>query len=129
MIVGYDTPITWTVGDDENVPVSIPNVPTGQSVTKAWFTVKTDLAVVDASAVFQKTITRTAAPGVGQIVNDGSVGGTAKLNFEVTQTDTLTLVPGRDTYYDVQFLTSAGKLVTIQRGQIIAVPQTTLATS
>lgn len=118
----------FCVGDDIEVRRTITRIPTGQTVSKAWLTIKTDIAHTDAEAVVQKEIDTNSVAGVGQIENTGGAG-TAVLRFELTKTDTKLLAPGKSYYHDVQLLTSAGKISTPFRGKTAAKSQVTLAES
>lgn len=121
----------FVLGNDLDVIRSIPNVPAGQTLTKAWLTVKAKETDADPGLI-QKAITAAAVPGVGQITNNGS-GGTGSVTFQLTAVDTQPgtnpagIVAGLPYFYDIKVQTSAGKLYTVETGTIAFTPAITTA--
>lgn len=118
-------------GDDLEVRRTVPGLPSGQTATEAWFTLKADPSAID-PGVLQKVITTSNNPGTGQIEKDGSVGngnGVCELRFDLTAANTAALTAGLTYYYDVQVKTSAGKIYTAETGTIVLNRQITLSTS
>jgi hypothetical protein len=122
----------FVVGDALEVYRTITKIPEGETVAKAWLTVKLAVADDDSEALFQKVITTTLDTVEGVIEDDGS-SGTAIIRFFLNSDDTSTLGnPERDAgnfVYDIQIKTSSGLLFTPEIGKIKAKPQVTLATS
>jgi len=118
-------------GDSIDVTRTIGSLPT--AITKSWFTIKTK-AKIDSTSdaainiIFQKTITTTPVTGVGAILDDGA-GGTASVRFELVNADTVLLVGDTVYYYDIQVLTSAGKIYTPELGVIRVKKERTKTTS
>jgi hypothetical protein len=104
-------------GDDIDIIRTIGTLPT--SITKSWFTVRTranlDQLTDATTIVFQKAITTSNVPGVGVIYDDGA-DGTAGCRYELVNADTKLLVGDTLYYYDVQVLTSSGKIYTPEVG-------------
>ncbi len=121
----------FVAGDDLDVIRTIGNLPAGQTLTKAWFTVKTEenlLLPGDTNIVFQKVITAINVPGQGQITDIGA-SGTGAVLFELTDTDTALLTAKTVFFFDIQVLTSTGKLLTPELGRIRAEIQRTRSVS
>lgn len=122
----------FAVGDDIEVYRTITNIPTGESVDKAWLTVKASISDLDEAALIQKQITATLDNDEGIIADDGSLG-TAILRFFLTSSNTSALGnPARGTGsfpYDIQLKTSSGKIFTAEIGTITAVAQVTQSTT
>jgi hypothetical protein len=106
-------------GDDLDVWRTISEIPTGQILSKAWFTVKTGPSVADVAAIFQKTITTAPVTGQGAITDTGA-DTIGRVRFELTHVNTALLSDGVAYYYDIQVLTDAGKIYTPERGLIKA---------
>lgn len=92
-------------GDKYQVDHPITNVPAGQLLTKAWFTVKLT-ATEDDPGVIQKILSMTNQPGVGQITDTGA-SGTGQVRVDLTKDDTKLLTPGVRYFFDIQVLTDA----------------------
>jgi len=99
-------------GDFRQLSWQVSNVPTNGSVTKAWFTVKSDAADLDVDAIFQKEITEVLDLNQGQITNTGLVGNVATGFFNLISADTILLTPGIPNVYDIQLLISMTDLST-----------------
>ena len=104
-------------GDDHCILRNFTDVTAGVSITKAWLTIKRFASDPDPGLV-QKAVTTGDVPGVGHIVADGSTG-TVTLRFDLSPTDTL-LVATRQKFFDIQVLTTAGKIHTMNSGIIRA---------
>jgi hypothetical protein len=113
-----------TAGDSHTVTRTVEIVPGGETVAKAWLTIKTDASVLDASAIAQLEITPTDVPGTGH-VEDAGASGTAVLRFDLAAGLTRDLVPGR--VYDVRVRTSGGRVATVERGRLAVVLSPTRA--
>lgn len=114
-------------GDNFDVIRSIDTLPA--AITKAWLTVKPGKSSInDTTAIFQKTITTSNVPGIGVILDDGA-GGIASVRFELTNADTVLLTNETVFYYDIQVLTSTGKIYTPELGKIRLKSERTKATS
>jgi hypothetical protein len=110
---------------------TIEDIPPGQTVTKAWLTIKDAKADLDAGALLQLEITAVAT-AAGQIVEPG-VGGTtfAELLFQVSESDTTEANIPWNTWhhYDIKVLTSAGKPYPVEKGRLMVETPITRATS
>jgi hypothetical protein len=115
-------------GNDLDVNRTVPGIPNGQTLTKAWLTLKADLSVADAQALLQKVILPGAVAGQGQITDVGA-GGTGQLLFQLADTETLALPVDTPTPYDIKVLTSAGKVYTVEKGLYLATGQVTKSIS
>lgn len=124
----YEATITnFVAGDDFTIERTITAVPSGQTITNAWFTVKRKISDSDGLAVFQKTIT-SAANGDGQI-DDTGADQTGHVVFYLLAADTELLTPYSDYRYDIQVKLSGGGISTPELGVITAFPQITQAES
>lgn len=100
-------------GDDLTVLRTVQNIPAGQLLATAYFTLK--VAGTDADpGLFQKIITPT--PGVPGQITDTGASGTGTIQFELADTDTILCVPEQSYYYDIQVVTDAGKKYTVEVG-------------
>jgi len=106
-------------GDCIDIERTIGNLPA--TITKAWFTVKTKAQLTSttdtANIVFQKAITTVNVTGVG-FISDAGASGTATVRFECVNADTVLLTGDTVYYYDIQVLTSTGKIYTPELGII-----------
>lgn len=114
-------------GDDVDVTRTVTAVPATQTITLAWFTLKTAVGDVD-PGLLQKAITSAAVAGVGQITDAGA-SGTGTLLFQLTGANTLALPVGSFVYYDIKVKTSAGKIYTVEQGKYFSTARITTATS
>jgi len=107
-------------GDDYEITRTIEELPVGDSLATVWLTMKT--AITDADpGLFQKEITTTDVPGTGQITDDGAGDATAAVRFDLTPDDTALPTPGTAAVYDIQVLTTAGKVYTVEKGTFTTV--------
>jgi hypothetical protein len=124
---GYEAnQIRVTIGDDFQVDRTIPDVPAGQALAQAWWTVKASLGDPDSAAVWQKSINTSEQLGVGQILDAGA-SGVAKIRFDGSEAESALLSPGVEYLYDIQLLSTAGKKKTIEKGTLVAEGQVTQA--
>jgi hypothetical protein len=110
--------ITVPRGNDLTITRTIVNVPSGQVLAKAWFTVKRYISDPDSSAVIQKIITAVLT-AAGHITDTGS-DGTGAVDFFILHTETDLLVEDVDYVYDVKVFTSGGKYYTPEIGTFVA---------
>ena len=116
----YSATITnFVAGDDLTVTRTITGVPAGDTLAKAWLTVKRRQRDLDAAAIFQKEITPVDVPGTGEITDTGG-DGTGAVRFDLADEDTLLLEPLRGYYYDIQVLTANGFIYTPETGRMTA---------
>jgi hypothetical protein len=114
-----------TAGDDVELTFEIPDIPTGQSLTKAWFSVKRILPEPDPGLV-QKIVTTTDVPGTGRITDDGAGDTEGAVRIDLSPADSA-LLTGRYNY-GVKVKTSAGRVYTAVQGCIQFNQPTTHAT-
>jgi hypothetical protein len=126
-MTAFSSSIEVVAGDDLDVRRTVLNVPTGQTLTKAWLTFKTNRFNTDVNALLQKIIT-TAATSSGQITDAGA-SGTGVILFQLTNVETLALPIDIDTPYDVKVLTSASKVYTAEQGLYRGIRRVTQAIS
>lgn len=117
----------FVAGDDLDVTRTVTDVPSGQTLTKAWLTLKKNLGDDD-PGLLQKTILPGAVAGQGQITNTGA-SGTGAVLFQLSKAETAILPVGRKVAYDIQVLTSADKIYTAERGYYYATKGVTTASS
>src|SRR3954468_10819484 len=98
----------FVAGDDLDVRRSVTGVPSGQTLTKAWLTFKTNRFDTDGHALLQKIITST--PTTSGQITDAGASGTGTIVFQLTNVETLALPIDIDTPYDIKVLTSANKV-------------------
>lgn len=99
-------------------------IASGVTITRAWLTVKNKVTDIDGDAIFQKEITTSLQPDIGQIENDGTADADPILRFDLTPVNTAA-IGTRAKHYDVQVLMSNLKLYTPERGKIYASSQVT----
>jgi hypothetical protein len=117
----------WVVGDDApDVVRTITSLPAGQTITKAWLTVK--LLPADADpGIFQKDITSSYVVGKGQITDTGA-DGTGAVSFEVLAANTVLLNTANRYYYDIQIKLANGRVYAIEVGTVVPKAGITAAT-
>lgn len=121
----YDSTITNLVtGDDYDVDILVSDVPAGQTLTTAWFTVKNYDTDVDSNAVFQTSIT-TNATTTGQITTSGIY---TRCLFTLVPAQTRLLNRAGQYSYDVQVKTNLGKIATVEKGTLTPVGDVTITT-
>lgn len=112
------------VGDDllirRTIDRTLSGIPTGVTVTDAWFTVKMAPLITDVDDtvnVLQKQITVTDVPGTGEIEDDGTGDVDIVLRFDLKDEDTR-LIGTSHCDYDIQVKTDGGGIYTGERGEI-----------
>lgn len=125
-VAGDDLSIRRTIDRDGDGETDFAMV-SGVTVSRAWLTVKDDLANPDPGLV-QKEITTSNVPGTGQIENNGTGDVDPVLRFDLTPANTIA-IGTKSREYDVQVLLSNGKIYTPERGRIFATSQVTLDVS
>lgn len=99
-------------GDDLRTKVTISGVPVGQSIVKAWLTIKAKKADLDASAIVQKVI-------MSGFVHTGTDPITCAFTIDLAATDTILCKPQTTYEFDVQIKTASGVIDTPIFGQIV----------
>jgi len=118
-----------TLGDDVSIARTITGLLSGQSLVKAWLTIKSRFTDTDSEALLQLEITDVDSPD-GQITDPGSgdVGG--ELLFRIAgATDYVNLVALKNYPYDIQVLLDDGVIATLEVGRIRWERQVTLSRS
>lgn len=120
----------FTAGDDLIVRRTIDRAASdfiaGETVTRAWMTVKSSRSDLDADALVQKDVTTSDVAGTGQVENDGTGDVDPVVRFDLVGSDTEGLTrPSK--YYDIQLKTSENRIVTVEVGTILAETQVTLS--
>lgn len=117
-----------TVGDDMEITRNLTSLTSGQTVDKAWFTVKASKDDSDVDAKLQLVIS-TASTAAGQITDDGTGDTDATIKFTPTPSDFSEIVPETLYYFDIQVLLSDGIIKTLESGTIKWLEEVTKATS
>ncbi len=113
-------------GDNLDVIRTVGNLPAGQTLAIAWFTVRR--RTNDANFIFQKVITPSAVVGQGQITDIGN-SGTGTIRFDLQPADTVLLALRKVYFFDIQVKTSLDRIYTPELGRIRAEIQRTIAVS
>jgi hypothetical protein len=100
------TPLNLAINADKTYQVTVPNIPIGLTVTKAWFAVKVNQTDSDDDAVVFKTITAVES-SEGQIINSGT-NGVAVVQFVILSTDTASMLTNTTYISAVKVLFSNG---------------------
>ncbi len=118
-------------GDAISIRRTVNNIPVGDSVAKAYLTVKTAIADADGAAKIQKAITTANVAGTGQIEDDGTADQSAVLRFDLTNANTVGTNVTADLayFYDIQIILTTNGTYTIEKGTAAWVAQVTLATT
>lgn len=119
--------ISITQADDYDVKRWATNIPSGSTLSKAWFTAKRAVTDLDVAAIIQKEITSTLVAGAGQITDTGA-DGTGRVEFEFTGAQTEVLIPGKY-FYDIQYMLSNSKRRTVEKGMLEITSQFTIDTT
>jgi hypothetical protein len=77
--------ITLVISSAKTLEFTVPDLPSGVTVSSATFMIKETLATLDADALVEKNV-GAVATNDGQVVNSGS-NGTARLRFEILHSD------------------------------------------
>lgn len=110
-------------GDNIDIIRTIGNLPAGQTLVKAWFTVKK--RQTDTTFIFQKVIIPSVVIGQG-VITDIGTSGVGAVRFELKPPDTKLLVLRKVYFFDLQVRTSLGSIFTPELGRIRAEIQRTL---
>lgn len=105
-------------GDHYDVIRTVTLIPTGDSIARAWLTVKRTTAEADIDALVQLEIT-TANTASGQVTDTGAADATGAVTFRLTPTHTR-LIGVSLRYYDIQIKSLSGKVYTAETGDIAA---------
>lgn len=124
-----DNILDFVYGDTFSITRTITGIPTGQTITRAWFTVKSSDVLPDNQALVQKIVDTTDNPGTGQIEDNGAGDGTGTVRFDILPADTASADESVVYLFDIQVETSAGDLYTSNRGTFKGLGQITRATS
>jgi len=108
-------------GDDLEIERTVA-IPSGTTITSAWFMVKRSVLDLDSEALIDKSITSITVSGVGVIYDTGVSDARALLLFWLTTTDTNILTPFSEYQYSIKVQLSTNKVYTPERGVIIANP-------
>lgn len=109
-------------GDDLRVSVTVTGIPIGQTIIKAWLTIKNEKSDADNQAIVQKSVT-------SGFVHSGSDPVTATFNLDLSAADTAACNPQVSYDYDIQVKTNTGLIDTPIIGQIAFEQGVTAATS
>lgn len=101
---------SFSPGDDVDVRRIVTDLPTGQTVTNAWLTIKEKLEQMDTEAIISKAITTANQSGIGHIEDDGAGDLSATLRFDLREIDTKLLKPLRAYHHEVKIRTNANKV-------------------
>lgn len=118
----------FVAGNDITIERTVTGVPAGQTLTMAWFTVKSKFSDLDADAKIQKEITTVLDANQGHI-SDSGADETGTVIFYLQAADTLLLYPLSEYRYDIQVKTSGGKIYTPELGIIMSLPRVTQSTT
>lgn len=110
-------------GDNLDVIRTVGNLPGGQTLVKAWFTVRR--RTTSANFTFQKAITTSVIVGQGQITDIGT-SGVATIRFDLQPADTVLLTFRKVFFFDIQVKTDLGRIFTPELGRIRAEVQRTI---
>lgn len=116
-------------GDDYDYTATVTGLPSGTTITKAYWTVKLNESDLDAAAIYQKTITTTLVATQGQITDNGATDRIGVCAFFAQAADTVLLTAGTEYFFDVQLILSTNRIYTPIKGRLVAVAQITRATS
>jgi len=118
-----------TLGDDVSILRTVTGLLSGQSLVKAWLTIKSRFTDTDSEALLQLEIT-TVDSAAGQITEDGTGDVEGELLFRIAgATDYENLVALKNYPYDIQVLLDDGVIATLEVGRIRWERQVTLARS
>lgn len=117
-----------TFGDHITIVRTVTGLPTAETITKAWLTVKANLSDADVGALLQLEITTTPSAD-GEITDDGTGKETGALSFEINGTDYDNLAAGVNYHHDIQVLLSDDTIITLETGRVRWNAQVTQATS
>ena len=99
--------INIVAGRTFSVARAVKNIPSGEILSEAWFTVKEDIEDNDLNAKLKKHVTVTPEAD-GRIEDDGSGDGIGMVVFFLIPDDTKNLEQYKSYVYDVTVKTSSG---------------------
>jgi len=102
----------FVIGDSAVLLRTVEDLPEGDTLVSANFTLKRRLSDSQDNALIDKDITAVDVPGTGHISNTG-LSGTAELRFDIAPADTADLRAGRRYEYDIQVVTTNGLKLTL----------------
>ncbi len=115
------------VGNSYQLERTVSDVPDGETVEEAWFTLKRRATDSDESAALQKNITTVSVLGTGVVINSSPATTEAILRFNIGPDDWGD-VDGQTLYlYDIKLRTSGGAAYTFESGDFVA--ETSITTS
>jgi hypothetical protein len=114
-------------GDTRKIERTFTGLPTGETIDKAWLTVKTTTSASD-PGLFQVEITTTLSSG-GQITDASSSDGQIGMYFIINGTQSGSATGGAEYIYDIQVKTSTDTIHTLVMGTITFYDGVTAATS
>jgi len=117
----------YVAGDDRCIIREITGIPTGNTVTNAWFTVR-DLEDFSGSTVIVQLTITTTATSQGQITDDGAGDGIATVRLELTGAQTR-LIGIVGFPFDIQIKLDDARINTPVAGTIRAEQEVTQVTS
>jgi hypothetical protein len=103
-------------GDTVDVTRTVTDVPAGDTLAKAWLTVKAKATDGDAAAVLQLEVT-TSPTANGSITDDGA-DETGAVNFKILPTDYGSILAKKNYAFDIQVLTTDGVVATVAVGTV-----------
>lgn len=106
------------IGDEFRIQRTYTGLPTGMTITKAWFTVKSSDRLADVDALFPSVVITGTLTAAGHITDADTTGGDLAMFFELTKSNTGEAVPGIEYVYDVQVKRSGGEIHTLEKGTI-----------
>lgn len=114
-------------GDTRKIQRTFTGLPAGETIAKAWLTVKSTPAVSD-PGLFQVEITTTATSS-GQITDATSSDGQIGMYFIISGTNSALATGGAEYLYDIQVKTSTDTIHTLVMGTVTFYDGVTAATS
>lgn len=106
----------FVVGDTWRIKRTYTGLETGVTISTVYLTIKTNQTDADPGLI-QKSIT-TAATASGQITDASSSDGQIGFYVDVSKTESATLTPEVEYYYDLQGIGSDGAVYTFEIGRI-----------
>jgi hypothetical protein len=116
------------VGDDKGFDFTFTNLLPGTAIERAWFTGKKKEKDADADALFQKQVTTSSLP-IGQIIEASTADGRLRMRFNLNADETEPAKIAHDYYFDVQVMTSTGRIHTLVVGTMGFIRGYTAATA
>ena len=114
-------------GDTRKIQRTFTGLPSGETITKAWLTVKTSPSASD-PGLFQVEITTTQT-STGQITDATSTDGQIGMYFIISGTNSALATGGAEYLYDIQVKTSNNTIHTLVMGTVTFYDGVTAASS